>query len=347
MDDRIRIFGAGQWGLAIAYHLSNQKKKVQIFDIEKDRIDDLSKLRHCKELDIKFNNYIEFNYLEREVLRQNFAQENDNIYNVIAVSSAGFSSVLNKFSDYFSAYKSLIWLTKGIDNSSALLFHEIVNKALSIKEANKVFDTCMVSGPSFAIDLVKNKKITINSASNNILFAEKVSSLLSTENFKVEPVKDIIGVQVASILKNIAATIAGVLVALNYDEDSIMFIIEKAKAEVLQISSTIQLKSKDYSVSKEDMTETLDSPACHGDMILTCLNDKSRNRQFGRRIGEGEAVDLALEDLGTVESYVCTKTLYMNREKFHCGDIVNSAYKILYKNKTPATVVEKLLSQKT
>ena len=62
MDDRIRIFGAGQWGLAIAYHLSNQKKKVQIFDIEKDRIDDLSKLRHCKELDIKFNNYIEFNY---------------------------------------------------------------------------------------------------------------------------------------------------------------------------------------------------------------------------------------------------------------------------------------------
>ena len=112
-----------------------------------------------------------------------------------------------------------------------------------------------------------------------------------------------------------------------------MFIIEKAKAEVLQISSTIQLKSKDYSVSKEDMTETLDSPACHGDMILTCLNDKSRNRQFGRRIGEGEAVDLALEDLGTVESYVCTKTLYMNREKFHCGDTVSYTHLTLPTNR--------------
>ena len=203
---------------------------------------------------------------------------------------------------------------------------------------------CMVSGPSFATDLVKNEKITINSASNNILLSEKVSSLLTAQNFKVEPIKDIIGVQVASVVKNIAATIAGVLVALNYDESSIMSIIEKAKAEVLQISSAIQLKSKGYSVSKAEMLATLDSPACHGDMILTCLNDESRNRQFGRRIGDGESISSALKDLGTVESYLCTKTLYENKERFKYGEITDSAYNIMYKKGNPKSIVNKLVS---
>ena len=346
MANQFRIFGAGKWGLAIAHHLSKQKNKIQVFDIEKNRINILNRLRYCKELDIKFNEHVEFSHLDWGVLTKNSIPSNNNIYNMIVVSSAGFSSILNEYKEYFSGHKSLIWLTKGIDNNSGLLFHEVVDKVLATNQAGKVFDICMVSGPSFAIDLVKNKKITINSASNNILFANEVSSLLSAQNFMVEPIKDIIGVQVASIVKNVAATITGVLVALNYDEHSIMSVIDKAKAEVLQISSTLQLKSKDYSVSKTEMLATLDSPACHGDMILTCLNDKSRNRQFGRRIGSGEAVDSALKDLGTVESYVCTKTLYENKERFNCGDIINSAYDIMYRKKDPMLVTRELFNQK-
>ena len=62
MSSNIRIFGAGKWGLAVAYHLSNQKNKVQVFDIEKDRVDALNKLKYCKDLDVKFNEYIEFHY---------------------------------------------------------------------------------------------------------------------------------------------------------------------------------------------------------------------------------------------------------------------------------------------
>ena len=339
MSSNIRIFGAGKWGLAVAYHLSNQKNKVQVFDIEKDRVDALNKLKYCKDLDVKFNEYIEFHYLD-----PGMTPPDNDIYNIIAVSSAGFSSVVNEFKDYFSAYKSLIWLTKGIDNNSGLLFHEVVNKTLSTKKISDGFDMCMVSGPSFAIDLVKNEKITINSASNNILLSEKVASLLTAQNFKVEPIKDIIGVQVASIVKNIAAAIAGVLVALNYDESSIMSIIEKAKAEVLQISSAIQLKSEGYSVSNAEMLATLDSPACHGDMILTCLNDESRNRQFGRRIGDGEAISSALKDLGTVESYLCTKTLYENKERFKYGEITDSAYNIMYKKGDPKSIVKNLVN---
>lgn len=345
MSNKFRIFGAGKWGLAIAHHLSNQKNEVQIFDIEKDRIDSLRKSNYCEELEIKFNEHIGFNYLDKETLTKHYVQKENNQYNIIAVSSAGFSIVLNEFREYFSTQKSLIWLTKGIDNTSGLLFHEIVNELISHQQ-KKTFDMCMVSGPSFAIDLVKNKKIKINSASNNILFAKEVSEVLSGQNFLVEPIKDIIGVQVASILKNIAATMAGVLVALDYDEDSIMSIIDRAKKEVLKISSSLQLKSKDYRVSDEEMLITLESPACHGDMILTCLNDESRNRQFGRKIGSGEALDSALKDLGTVESYACTKTLHENKKRFNFGDITASAYKILYQKKDPVFVVKELLNQK-
>ncbi len=342
MSNKFRIFGAGKWGLAVAHHLSNQKNQIQIFDIEKNRVDALRKLNYCEDLGIKFNEHIKFNHLNQENLGKYQSQKENNIYNIIAVSSAGFSTVLNKFREYFSTQKSLIWLTKGIDNGSGLLFHEVVEEALISN--NKNLDMCMVSGPSFATDLVRNKEIKINSASKNILFAKEVSDILSAQNFLVEPVRDIIGVEVASILKNIAATIAGILVAFKYDEDSVMSIINKAKEEVFQISSSLQLKSKNYRVSEAEMLATLDSPACHGDMILTCLNDESRNRQFGYKIGNGEKLSSALKDLGTVESYECTKTLYKNKKRFNCGDITSSAYAILYEGKDPMVVVKDLFN---
>ena len=121
--------------------------------------------------------------------------------------------------------------------------------------------------------------------------------------------------------------------------------IDMAKQEVHQISSYIQsTDDKSYLVSDSQALETLESPACLGDMLLTCFNDISRNRQFGLKLGVKIQMQQLLKDIGTVEGFLSTKTLYNNKNEYHCGNIVFAAYKILYQSENPIEVVKKLLN---
>ena len=333
MSSDLRIFGAGDWGLAIGLHLA-ERHYVDVFIRNNKKY-----LSFCKKFNINGQSSISVHESDNGNWSDLPKLQGKSFADIIACSSTGFFELLNTNVNYFSKCESISWLTKGIDNHTGKLFHEVVSHVLG----NNI-DMCILSGPSFARDLIDNKKIEISIASNKNHLIEKISKLISADNFSLVPTSDIIGVQIAGIIKNIAATLTGVLSALDYEERHSMLIIEKAKEEILKISSGIQAKPGLYNVDKSEMLKTLESPACHGDLILTCLNDVSRNRQFGYRIGKGESINSVLNDIGTVESFSATKTLYDNKEKFNFGEITDSIYKILYKDSDPKDIVKKIIN---
>ena len=333
MSSDVRIFGAGDWGLAIGLHLA-ERHDVDVFIRNNKKY-----LSFCKKFNINGQSSISVHESDNGNWSDLPKLQGKSFAVIIACSSTGFFELLNTNVNYFSKCESISWLTKGIDNHTGKLFHEVVSHVLG----NNI-DMCILSGPSFARDLIENKKIEISIASNKNHLIEKISKLISADNFSLVPTSDIIGVQIAGIIKNIAATLTGILSALDYEERHSMLIIEKAKEEILKISSGIQAKPGLYNVDKSEMLKTLESPACHGDLILTCLNDVSRNRQFGYRIGKGESINSVLKDIGTVESFSATKTLYDNKEKFNFGEITDSIYKILYKDSDPKDIVKKIIN---
>ena len=333
MSSDLRIFGAGDWGLAIGLHLA-ERHDVDVFIRNNKKY-----LSFCKKFNINDQSSISVHESDNGNWSDLPKLQGKSFADIIACSSTGFFELLNTNVNYFSKCESISWLTKGIDNHTGKLFHEVVSHVLG----NNI-DMCILSGPSFARDLIENKKIEISIASNKNHLIEKISKLISTDNFSLVPTSDIIGVQIAGIIKNIAATLTGILSALDYEERHSMLIIEKAKEEILKISSGIQAKPGLYNVDKSEMLKTLESPACHGDLILTCLNDVSRNRQFGYRIGKGESINSVLNDIGTVESFSATKTLYDNKEKFNFGEITDSIYKILYKDSDPKDIIKKIIN---
>jgi len=333
MSSDLRIFGAGDWGLAIGLHLA-ERHDVDVFIRNNKKY-----LSFCKKFNINDQSSISVHESDNGNWSDLPKLQGKSFADIIACSSTGFFELLNTNVNYFSKCESISWLTKGIDNHTGKLFHEVVSHVLG----NNI-DMCILSGPSFARDLIDNKKIEISIASNKNHLIEKISKLISTDNFSLVPTSDIVGVQIAGIIKNIAATLTGILSALDYEERHSMLIIEKAKEEILKISSGIQAKPGLYNVDKSEMLKTLESPACHGDLILTCLNDVSRNRQFGYRIGKGESINSVLKDIGTVESFSATKTLYDNKEKFNFGEITDSIYKILYKDSDPKDIIKKIIN---
>ena len=333
MSSDVRIFGAGDWGLAIGLHLA-ERHDIDVFIRNNKKY-----LSFCKKFNINGQSSISVHESDNGNWSDLPKLQGKSFADIIACSSTGFFELLNTNVNYFSKCESISWLTKGIDNHTGKLFHEVVSHVLG----NNI-DMCILSGPSFARDLIDNKKIEISIASNKNHLIEKISKLISADNFSLVPTSDIIGVQIAGIIKNIAATLTGILSALDYEERHSMLIIEKAKEEILKISSGIQSKPGLYNVGKSEMLKTLESPACHGDLILTCLNDVSRNRQFGYRIGKGESINSVLNDIGTVESFSATKTLYDNKEKFNFGEITDSIYKILYKDSDPKDIIKKIIN---
>jgi glycerol-3-phosphate dehydrogenase (NAD(P)+) len=328
-----RIFGAGEWGLAVANHLSIQNNLVEIYLRDTDKVDSYKTNKIHENLDIKFGKNISFFNLNRVSEISN----DPNTINIIATSSSGFLNIIKDNLNYFKKSQSLTWLTKGLDHLSGSLFHQVLDELLPDE-----IDKCIISGPSFAIDLVNKKNIKVSIASTDDLLTEVFVNAMNTDYFTLYPTHDLIGVEVSGVLKNISAILAGSLTANEFPDEYVHELISISQQEVYRISKLIMATSHGYEVSDSEMKKTLTSPACLGDLELTCFYNTSRNRQLGLKLARDCNIKKLLSKIGTVEGYLSTETLFKNKEIYSESKIIKSANEILYNHIEPRKILEGL-----
>lgn len=333
MTKTFRIFGAGEWGLAIACHLSSNGNIVEIYLRDASKVKKYNESRSYKNLNLSFGTNISFN----ELSNLNLLKSSVDIINIIASSSSGFTDIVSAHNNYFKSCKSIVWLTKGLDHSNGLLFHEIIDKKLSL-DINK----CIISGPSFARDLVANKALEVSIASTCNTLAGIIIKAMETKNFRFKETNDIVGVEVSGVIKNISGILAGILTANSYPDEYIDQLILLSQNDVKSIVSKITISQDAYGVTEKELDDTVHSPACFGDMHLTCYFNTSRNRQLGLKIIGKYDLEKIIKKIGTVEGYLSTLTLYKHKDIYGESMIVEAAYKILYQNSDPKAILDKL-----
>ena len=333
MIKTFRIFGAGEWGLAVANHLACLDNRVEVFLRDDNKLNQYNESLFCKRLNLSFDKKIIFRNLEE----LNHLLNNEDNFNIIASSSSGFADIINSYSVYFKSCQSIIWLTKGLDHSKGLLFHEIIDQILSpdIKK-------CIISGPSFAKDLVAAKPLRVSIASTCDILANSIIETMETENLKFEKTADIIGVELSGIIKNISGILAGILTANLYPDEYIEELISLSQIDVKNIARKITSDQNSYMVTEAELEKTVRSPSCYGDMHLTCYFNTSRNRQLGLKIIGKYNIQKLISRIGTVEGYLSASTLNTHKEIFGESKIVQAAYKILYLDADPKTVLNQL-----
>ena len=94
------------------------------------------------------------------------------------------------------------------------------------------------------------------------------------------------------------------------------------------------------------MKRNINNSAYLGDLLVTGYSVFSRNRMFGNMIGKGYTVKSAQMEMNMVaEGYYATKSAYelnkKNKKKTRLP-IINAVYDILYENKNPKKVFQKL-----
>ena len=280
---KIVVLGAGAWGTALAIHISNQHK-VTLWGRNAGHVSGMRKARANPLYlgDFAFNDNLD---VEEDL--GTAIEGADLILSV--VPTAGFRLLLKELKKLGSK-QPLIWAHKGLEPISALLPHEVAIEELGMGQQWGV-----LSGPSFAAELVRGLPTAVTLAAHDTTFALEASELLHGGGLRVYSSADVIGVSVGGAVKNVMAIAAGISDGMGFGNNARAAMITRGLAEITRFGVALGAKP-----------ETFMGLAGAGDLILTCTGQYSRNREVGLQLASGKSLEDVLNGLGHVAEGVNT-----------------------------------------
>lgn len=188
---------------------------------------------------------------------------------IFATPSEFVGSVSNELSKFYNNQYIAI-TSKGIDNKSLLCLSDVIKMNINTDLI------AVISGCTFASDMVKNSILGINVASKNLDTLNIISSILENNYLSVYKTSDVIGTEICGSVKNIMAIGCGIINGMGFSESSSAMFISLAFKEIMDL-----LKFMGGNVN------TMFSFAGIGDLVLTCNSKESRNFTLGNMLGKG------------------------------------------------------------
>ena len=312
---KVGLFGTGAYGLALSSILVHNHCEVTMWT------------KFAEERDLLQKNHGNEKLMPNFVLDESVAitcdvkeciQNKDVL--IIALPAAFVDSLCTEMSPFIQD-NHIIIATKGIEQGTGLFMHQIVEKHLKTK------NIAVISGPSFAVDLITKMPAGLSVASKSpetILLARKA---LQNNYIKLRDTTDITGVEICGSIKNVIALAAGMLAGLNANDSTKAMLIAEALHDMEAILDAFDCNKR-----------TVLSFAGIGDLLLTCTSTKSRNYSFGKLIGEKvsrKEIDEYLSKT-TVEGYYTLESIYqLLKDKEVTIPIIDLIYEIAVKNKDP------------
>lgn len=322
----ILVLGAGSWGTALALVLARNGHPVWLWSREAEHVEQMTKTRQ----NARFLPESHFPKTLQPIanLEDSVPQVN-NI--VVVVPSHGFRETLNKIAPYLTTTARLCWATKGLENETGLLLHQVAEQVLGSARP-----LAILSGPSFAKEVAAGLPTAVTIASPDTQYADDLVTLFHNHSFRPYTSTDMIGVQVGGAVKNIMAIAAGVADGLGFGANTRAALITRGLMEIVRFGTALG-----------GQHETFMGLAGLGDLILTCTDNQSRNRRFGYALAQGADIELAQTKIGQVVEGVRT-TREVNRLAEQLGidmPIVEQVNQVLQGICTPKQAVQTLLSR--
>ena len=326
--NKVAVIGGGAFGTSLAIHSSKMGHDVSLWVLEKE-LKDIIKASGANSLylpDIPIPSKIEVtNDMAKACEKANLV--------IFACPSRFLRDVSIKAAPYISNDSIICSVTKGIENQTLLLMSEVLEETLpTIPPAN----ICILSGPSFAIEVAQELPTDVVIASVGFIAARKIQPLLHSPIFRVYASDDPKGVSLGGALKNIIAIAAGVCDEFGLGANARAALITRGLTEMTRLG-----------MAKGANPITFLGLAGIGDLILTCTCDLSRNRTLGKAIARGENPKVILENQRAVaEGFYAAKSAYNLANKLHVDmPITFQVYSVLYEGKTIPDAAKDLMSR--
>jgi glycerol-3-phosphate dehydrogenase (NAD(P)+) len=318
------VIGAGAWGTALAIAIARNGHDVVLWGRNADQMEAMKKSRSNE-------NYLPgLAFPDSLRVVTDFEEAVTQAKHVlVSVPSVAFCDMLKQMKPFLVDNTPISWATKGLTPETGQFLLESAGDILGPSHALAV-----VSGPSFAAEVAKDLPTAVTVASNDADFAQAFASALHSQTLRAYTSTDVLGVQIGGTVKNVLAISAGISDGLGYGANARAALITRGMAEIMRLA-----------ISLGAQTDTMFGLAGIGDLILTCTDDQSRNRQLGLAIGRGLSVEDAVKEVGkTVEGMNAAREVLLRAKQAGIEmPIVEQVCKILFEGQNPRESVQTLL----
>ena len=322
--NRIAIIGGGSWATAIAKIVIGKTHHIGWYMRRDDRIDDFRRLGHNPAylMSVHFDvNEIEFSSDINKIV-----EAYDTL--VFVTPSPYLKNHLKKLKTRLRD-KFIITAIKGIVPDENLACSEYFNQVYDVPLEN----LACIGGPSHAeeVALERLSYLTIGCADQEK--ARDFASLIESDYIKTKTSTDVIGIEYASVLKNVYAIASGICSGLKYGDNFQAVLMSNAVQEMNRFVSTIH-----------PLNRNINDSAYMGDLLVTGYSNFSRNRTFGTMIGKGYSVKSAQIEMEMIaEGFFGTKCMKEINRHMHVNmPILDAVYNILYERISPQIEIKLL-----
>lgn len=334
-DNRpVGVIGAGNFGSTVA-NLLARHRNVLLYVRDENVIHHIVKTRENR------GHKLSKNITPTNSLKQ-IAEECDVIFPI--VPSAHFRAMMKKLSPFLHPYHILIHGTKGLDitlpdkqtieSVSKLNRNQVKTMSEVIREESVVVRVGCLAGPNLSKELeARHPAATvIASPFNEVLSIGK--RLLRNEKFQVYGNNEIIGVELAGVLKNIIAIASGALSGMGYGENARGLLISRGVVEMIHLGRALGGKTKAFL-----------GVAGIGDLVATSNSSLSRNFQVGHKLAQGMTLQEILASTTEVAEGINTVRIMKKCADYYKvrAPITSTIYKVLFEDLTAEQALNYLM----
>jgi glycerol-3-phosphate dehydrogenase (NAD(P)+) len=324
----IAVIGAGSWGTAMAVLLSRKSHRVTLWARDHQLAREIAK------------NHENPRYLPGIQLPSiEVTADLDDLIGLgvffLAVPSFAMRELARSLRVALGAQaEGAVWvsLTKGLEYESAGL----VTMSQVLKEELGSRLVFALSGPSFADEVARGFPTTVVLAGPDEKWASTMQRALMTERFRVYISDDLLGVELGGAIKNVIALAAGASDGLGFGVNAKGALVSRGLVEMTRLGVALGAKK-----------ETFFGLAGLGDLVITCMSDKSRNHRVGERIGQGETLEEILASMEMVaEGVYAARAIHrFAAEKGLDLPITKAVYEVLYEGADPNEKLTELMTR--
>ena len=144
--------------------------------------------------------------------------------------STAIPEIVGKMKPYMKKNAIILNTAKAL-GANGSRYSEIINEILSDYDSS----VGMFAGGTIAKDLFHAEPLGADVAFDDLNIAEKVKTILESDNLKIRATDDLIGVEYAAAFKNVIAILAGVVKGAGFSFGSETHFISRASKEVCDL----------------------------------------------------------------------------------------------------------------
>ena len=253
---------------------------------------------------------------------------------IMGVPSHGYRQVLTEAKPFLRRDVPVVSLAKGIEVDTLMRMTEVTHDVLPDHDRNVIG---VLSGPNLAKEIVAGQPSATVVALTSEIEAARLQHLFTSPTFRVYTNPDVVGCEAAGALKNVMAIAAGIARGLEYGDNTVATLITRALAEITRLG-----------VALGGQPLTFAGLAGMGDLVATCVSDKSRNHRVGLGLGRGRTLDEVLDEMKQVaEGVKSTRAvLELARREGIEMPIADQVGRVLYDGADPEGVMPALMTRR-